>query len=567
MAGTVATALRQIPRFILQGLEVTAVADSDDNSDLIRPSARVRESQLGDDTRDTIRAHASPEGVVTLLFTDIVESTRFRQRLGDEAAQERMREHNAVVREQIAAHGGFEVKAQGDGFMVAFNDAVAALACAVEIQKAVAEDNERHPDEALHVRMGLNCGQVIKEDEDFFGAVVIVAARICAMAKGGQILVSEAVRVLGGLPQGIGYVRYGRRRLKGLADTYGIWSVPWTESEPRGLAKLWSNAAARVATLALVLLIVGGAVAAAFTLGRGGGSSSVSHAEPPQMAIGYKASSIARITGGDCKTNDLVIEGNVDGEVTGDVPGHVAGNGVVTVYVADNCQTGYSKTELVLTDANGNTLNGTLEGPLNALTLFTQSNSEPTKAGYGASVFTIIGGTGLYEGATGTAACNGVITGHFQPDGSVLADTEGDCRGQLVTKANVLVTPESLLVQLAATPLKVALSTDTSGSSNTIGLAVVYGNTLDTTQRGLTLRIPVPPGATMFASTLGELHASEGERIWKLPDVGPNELKRFEFRLKITAAQGASVPLTAEINGEGFPHPITSNLITIEVTQ
>ncbi len=541
------------------------MADSAGNSDVIDPS--TRQSQLGVAARDTIRAHASPEGVVTLLFTDIVQSSRFRQRLGDAAAQERLREHNAAVRAEVAAHGGFEVKAQGDGFMIAFSDAAAALACAVGIQKAVADDNERHPGEALHVRMGLNCGQAIKEEEDFFGGVVIVAARICAMAKGGQILVSEAVRVLAGLPQGIGYERYGRRRLKGLADTYGIWSVVWTESPPSGLAKLWSNASVRAATLALVLLVVGGAVAAAFLLGRGGGASSVGRAAPGQMAIGYRASAIARVASGDCKTQDLVIRGAVDGEVTGDLPGHVTGDGEVTAHVADNCQSGYSKTDLVLTDANQNTLRGTLEGPLNALTLFTQSTSEPTKAGYGTSVFTILGGTGLYEGATGTAACNGVITGHFQPDGSVLADTEGDCRGQLVTKANVLVTPEPLLVQLAATPLKVALSTDASGSANTIGLAVVYGNTLDAVQSGLTLRVPVPPGTTMFASALGELHAAEGERTWKLPDVGAGELKRFEFRLKITAAQGASVPLTAEINGEGFPHPITSNLITIEVTR
>ena len=543
------------------------MADSADDSDVIVPSTRGRESQLGVAARDTIRAHASPEGVVTLLFTDIVQSSRFRQRLGDAAAQERLREHNAAVRAEVAAHGGFEVKAQGDGFMIAFNDAAAALACAVGIQKAVADDNERHPGEALHVRMGLNCGQAIKEEEDFFGGVVIVAARICAMAKGGQILVSESVRVLAGLPQGIGYERYGRRRLKGLADTYGIWSVPWTESEPRGLAKLWSSATVRVAAAALVLFVVVGAVAGAFALSRGGGSTPVGHAEPPPMAISYKASVNARVTGGDCKTQDLVIEGAVDGDVTGDVPSHVTGTGEVTAHVADNCQSGYSKTDLVLTDANQNTLRGTLEGPLNALTLFTQSTSEPTKAGYGTSVFTITGGTGLYEGATGTAACNGVITGHFQPDGSVLAETEGDCRGQLITKANLLVTPEPLLVQLAATPLKVALSTDASGSGSTVGLAVVYGNTLDTVQSGLTLRVPVPPGATMFASALGELHASEGERTWKLPDAGPGELKRFEFRLKITSAQGASVPLTAEINGEGFPHPITSNVVTIEMTR
>jgi class 3 adenylate cyclase len=546
---------------------VTAVANADNSPDVREGTAPGPEPPLGDEARSSIRAHASPEGIVTILFTDIVESSRFRQRLGDAAAQERMREHNAVVREKISACGGFEVKAQGDGFMIAFSDAAAALACAVDIQKAVADDNERHPGGALHVRMGLNCGQVIKEEEDFFGGAVIVAARICAMAKGGQILVSEAVRVLAGLPQGIGYVRYGQRRLKGLAHAYGIWSVPWGGEEPRGLARLPASPGARIAAFGIVALVAAGAVAAAIIFSRGSSGGSDGAAAPQQLAIGYKARSTARVVGGDCKAQDLVIRGAVDGEITGDLAGHVTGSGDVTAYVSDNCQTGYSKTDLTLADTNGNTLNGTLEGPLNALTLFTQSPDEETKAGYGTSVFTITGGTGVYEGASGVATCNGVITGRFQPDGTVLADTEGDCKGQLVTTASSVVAPEPLVVQLAATPLKVALSTDTSGLANSVGLAVVYGNTRDTTQSGLVLTVPSPPGATIIATALGESHTpTQGERTWKLPDVAPGELKRFEFRIRILSAPGTSVPLTAQIVGDGFDHPVTSNVVTIQVT-
>lgn len=544
------------------------MADSDNTSDPFDLAASGQEARLGDEARSAIRAHASPEGIVTILFTDIVESTRFRQRLGDAAAQERMREHNAVVREQVSKHGGFEVKTRGDGFMVAFSDVVAALACTVDIQKAIAEDNERHPGEQLHVRMGLNCGQVIKEEEDFFGGVVIVAARISAMAKGDQILVSEAVRVLAGLPRGIGYVRYGRRRLKGLADSYSIWSVPWSGVEPRGFAKLQANAAVRVSALALVPVVIAGGVMGGLMLhGGGGGAGAVGHAAPQQLAISYKAHSVARVVSGDCKTQDLVIGGPVAGDVTGDLAGRVTGSGQVTVHVADNCQTGYSKTDLTLTDANQNTISGTLEGPLNAITVFTQSSGAQTKAGYGTSVFTITGGSGLYDGATGTATCNGVLSGQFQPDGSVLADTEGDCTGQLVTKANPVVAPDPLVVQLAAAPLKVAVSGETLDLANTVGLAVVYGNTRDTAQGGLTLKVPVPEGARILASALGESRAqSPGERTWKLPDLAPGELKRFEFRLRILSAQGSTVPLTAEIDGFGFKQPVASNAVTIELT-
>ncbi len=544
------------------------MADSNNDVDPFERTTSQQSARLGNEARKMLQEHTSPEGVVTILFTDIVESSRFRQRLGDAAAQERLREHNAVVREQIHKHGGFEVKAQGDGFMVAFGDVVAALACAVDIQKAIAEDNERHPTEALRVRMGLNCGQVIKEEEDFFGGVVIAAARICGMAKGDQILVSEAVRVLAGLPRGIGYVRYGRRRLKGLAHSYDIWYVPWSGAEPHGLAKLRKSTAFRVTALLLLPLGLAGGVTGGFLLNRDvDGSGGSGHMVPQQLAISYKAHSVARVAGGDCKTQDLVIRGSVTGNFSGGFAGRVTGSGEVIAYVSDSCQTGYSKTELTLTDADRNSIRGTLEGPLNAITLFTASSDAPTKAGYGTSVFTITGGSGIYEGATGTATCNGVLSGEFQPDGAVLADTEGDCTGQVATKANPIVAPDPLVVQLAATPLKVAVSRNTFDPVNTVGLAVVYGNTRDTTQSGLTLRVREPQGARILASALGESRAgSDGERIWELPDVAPGELRRFEFRLRILSAVSATVLLTAEINGDGFEHPLSSNVVTIEVS-
>ncbi|MDP2950146.1 MAG: adenylate/guanylate cyclase domain-containing protein, partial [Chloroflexota bacterium] len=80
------------------------------------------------DARRIIPFRASPEGIVTILFTDVVGSTRLRERLGDDAAQELFHEHNRILRDQIGKHSGFEVKTYGDGFMVAFSDVVNALA-------------------------------------------------------------------------------------------------------------------------------------------------------------------------------------------------------------------------------------------------------------------------------------------------------------------------------------------------------------------------------------------------------------------------------------------------------
>jgi class 3 adenylate cyclase len=136
-----------------------------------------------------------------------------------------LREHNAIIRDQIKAHAGFEVKSEGDGFMVAFQSAGKALACASAIQKALAQRNEA-AGEPVKVRMGLHAGEVIKEGEDFFGRNVIMAARVASQAKGGEILTSSVLKALLSGSD----VQWGGARtveLKGLSGEHEIWAVNW----------------------------------------------------------------------------------------------------------------------------------------------------------------------------------------------------------------------------------------------------------------------------------------------------------------------------------------------------
>ena len=142
-----------------------------------------------------LRKQAAPDGTVTIMFSDIEGSTAMADRLGDKRFMEVLREHNAIIREQMKAHGGFEVKSEGDGFMVAFQSAGKALACAAAIQKALATRNESAK-EPVQVRMGLHAGEVIKEGEDFFGRNVIMAARVASQANGGEILASSVLKAL-----------------------------------------------------------------------------------------------------------------------------------------------------------------------------------------------------------------------------------------------------------------------------------------------------------------------------------------------------------------------------------
>jgi class 3 adenylate cyclase len=174
-----------------------------------------------------LKSHAAPDGTVTIMFSDIEGSTAMADRLGDTRFMEVLREHNAIIREQVKAHSGFEVKSEGDGFMVAFQSAGKALACASAIQKALTERNGS-AEEPVKVRMGLHAGEVIKEGEDFFGRNVIMAARVASQAHGGEILASAVVKALVAGSD----VTWGELRtveLKGLSGDHEIWAVNCTE--------------------------------------------------------------------------------------------------------------------------------------------------------------------------------------------------------------------------------------------------------------------------------------------------------------------------------------------------
>ena len=184
--------------------------------------------------RPDLRAHAAPDGTVAILFSDIEDSTILTERMGDERWLQVLREHNAVFREHIGRFEGYEVKSQGDGFMLAFREPCNALEYAIEVQRAFAERERAGAEDSLRVRMGLHTGEVIAADGDFFGKNVILAARIAAQANGGEILVSEEMRsaaqnhVTSG-PQGT-ELRFddGREmQLKGLEGTHRVYRSAW----------------------------------------------------------------------------------------------------------------------------------------------------------------------------------------------------------------------------------------------------------------------------------------------------------------------------------------------------
>jgi len=180
-----------------------------------------------DGRRPDLAPHAAPDGTVTLMFSDMQGFTDMTNRLGDLAAREVIRRHNAIVRRALADHGGYEVELQGDGFLLAFGSARAALHCATAIQRAMAVDAAAHPDEPIRVRIGLHTGEALRDADKFFGRTVILAARIAAQAQGGEILVSALLKEL---TESVGDVRFDDARevtLKGFPDPHRVFPVQW----------------------------------------------------------------------------------------------------------------------------------------------------------------------------------------------------------------------------------------------------------------------------------------------------------------------------------------------------
>jgi class 3 adenylate cyclase/pimeloyl-ACP methyl ester carboxylesterase len=168
----------------------------------------------------------SADIVHTILFTDVEGSTALTQRLGDAKARELLREHERIVREALKTHGGSEVKTMGDGFMASFSSATKALECAIAMQRAFAEHNES-AEEPIEVRVGLNAGEPIAEDEDLFGTAVNLAARICAHAEAGQILAPVVVRELAAGKQFL-LADLGETELRGFEDPVRLFEVRWS---------------------------------------------------------------------------------------------------------------------------------------------------------------------------------------------------------------------------------------------------------------------------------------------------------------------------------------------------
>jgi class 3 adenylate cyclase len=194
--------------------------------------------------------------VRTFLIADIRGYTRFTEQYGDEASARLSAKFSDLVREGAELRGGMLIEVRGDEGLVVFESARQAIRAATDLQKQFAEESRADPDLPLRVGIGIDSGEAVQlEDGTFRGAALNMAARLCAIAHGGEVLVSAGTGHLAGRLPGVRYIDRGQVRLKGIEDSvHVLLAAPEGEEPSRPRSRL-SLPAPRRLGLGLVLLV------------------------------------------------------------------------------------------------------------------------------------------------------------------------------------------------------------------------------------------------------------------------------------------------------------------------
>ncbi len=168
---------------------------------------------------------SSPDGAVTLMLSDIAEAGAAAEELGAERWEQVVSDHHLLVERLVGSHDGQVVKFQADGFLASFNSAHSGLHAAVDLQRTFVGGPADQ--RSLAIRIGLHSGFVMGNPEQMMGRNVVLASRIAAQAKGGEILVSSSARDYTQTDPSFRFEEHGEYHFKGLLGEHVVYSLLW----------------------------------------------------------------------------------------------------------------------------------------------------------------------------------------------------------------------------------------------------------------------------------------------------------------------------------------------------
>jgi class 3 adenylate cyclase len=169
---------------------------------------------------------SSPDGALTLMLSDVADAAAVAARLGPERWEQLVGDHHLLVQRLVAHHDGTVVRFESDGFLASFNSAHGGLHAAVDLQRTFRSEDGGSPP-ALALRVGLHSGFVMTNSEELLGRNVVLAARIAAQARGGEILVSSMLKQYTETDPSFEFEPRGEHHFKGLLGEHAVYRVPW----------------------------------------------------------------------------------------------------------------------------------------------------------------------------------------------------------------------------------------------------------------------------------------------------------------------------------------------------
>jgi class 3 adenylate cyclase/Tol biopolymer transport system component len=226
------------------------------------------------------------------LFCDLRGYTAFIEAHGDQAGAALLERYRSIVRAAVARSAGAEIRTEGDSFYVVFPSASRAVSCGLDILVGAHDEADRSRDLPIEVGVGIHAGEAVEQAEGYVGSAVNIAARVCAEARAGEVLVTDTVRGLVRTSLDVTFTTRGSRRLKGIAEPIALYrvtrgSLARVKPGVRVVDRSWFRGLLLVGS---VLLVVGAAVIARPWASVGSSSPSPSGTPPASVEPSVPAS-------------------------------------------------------------------------------------------------------------------------------------------------------------------------------------------------------------------------------------------------------------------------------------